>query len=65
MTANSPIIMKQDQMTTLIKIKQIQRQCIISLQSGVHSKLVLPYLWRYINILITNYHFEKSDRLTK
>ena len=34
--------MKQVQMTTLIKIKYMQRQCIIALQSGVHSKLVVP-----------------------
>ena len=35
-------IMYQDQMATLIKIKSIQRQRIIALQSGVYSKLVVP-----------------------
>ena len=40
--SNIANIMKQDQMTTLIKIKQIQRLRIISLQSSVHSKLVVP-----------------------
>ena len=35
-------IMNQDQMATLIKIKSIQRQRIIALQSGVYSKLVVP-----------------------
>ena len=40
--ANIGGLMKQEYMTTLIKFKLIQGQCITSLQSGVHSKLVIP-----------------------